>query len=99
MSQSTLTLFLFFARCRRQRRERWDRGPPQGRADLRVPRRPGDVGHAGPGDRRGAHRAGAPPEAGAAVLDAVVLALAAVASRGGEGAVSCARVGVAPFGT
>ena len=59
---------------------------------------PGDVGHAGPGDRRGAHRAGAPPEAGAAVLDAVVLALAAVASRARGGAVSCARGGVAPFG-
>lgn len=62
-------------RCRARR----DRGPPQGRADLRVPRRRGDVGHAGPG-RRAAQRAGAPePLAAVLDLDAVLLALGVVA--------------------
>jgi hypothetical protein len=48
-----------------------DRGSPQGRADLRVPRRAGHVGHAGLG-QRGLDRAARTPEA-AAVLDTVVL--------------------------
>ncbi|OEL37481.1 hypothetical protein BAE44_0001501, partial [Dichanthelium oligosanthes] len=62
---------------------------------LRVPRRPGDVGHAGPGDHgRGVvHRAGA-PEAGA-----VVLALPPLVAPRGRGAVSCARAGRRGTGT
>jgi len=52
---------------------------------------------AGPRDRRVARCSGA-QEAGAAILDAVVLALAVVASRGDD-VMSCTRTGVAPFGT
>lgn len=71
-----------------QSRARRNRGPPQGRADLRVPRRSGDVGHAGPGGRR-AKRSGAPEAVAVLDLDAVVLALRFVAPhRHGRRAVS-----------